>query len=46
MVRRETLYQVVLAGSETLFRAGPFNNKTLGEDHDLWKTILSLGPGR
>ena len=28
-----------------MYEAGPFNNKTLGEDHDLWKAILALRPG-
>ena len=32
-------------GRETLLGAGPFNNKTLGEDHDLWKAVLGRGRG-
>ncbi|EKX44723.1 hypothetical protein GUITHDRAFT_109502 [Guillardia theta CCMP2712] len=31
-----------LAKRDLLFAAGPFNNKTLGEDHDLWKNCLRL----
>ncbi len=30
---------------ETLLAAGPFNNKTLGEDHDLWKAVLARERG-
>mmetsp|Transcript_29497 Transcript_29497/g.74122 ORF Transcript_29497/g.74122 Transcript_29497/m.74122 type:complete len:392 (-) Transcript_29497:85-1260(-) len=30
----------VLVAREALLRAGPFNAKTLGEDHDLWKQVL------
>lgn len=34
----------VLMRRDLLLTAGPFNNKTLGEDHDLWKVCLRLSP--
>jgi len=34
----------VVIRRDLLLAAGPFNNKTLGEDHDLWKICLRLSP--
>ena len=34
----------VVIRRDLLFAAGPFNNKTLGEDHDLWKICLRISP--
>lgn len=34
----------VVVRREVLMRAGPFNDRTLGEDHDLWKDIVRATP--
>jgi len=34
----------VVVRRDLLFAVGPFNNKTLGEDHDMWKMCLRKSP--